>query len=175
MASATIRVPGWKVTVPLSAEAPPRDIVPMDGPAGELMRGGRRQSSPPALAAEAANSGEPRAPHDPGGRAMSSRSSRFVSKTNKSSRRSARAADSETPRADHASNNREGYGHGKPGQPRSTASVPRPRSAPGSSSRGGGDRRSLDRQAPAWISLTMIRRLRERTAEPMISVKVPVL
>jgi hypothetical protein len=35
MASATIRVPGWEVTVPLSAEAPPRDLVPMDGPAGE--------------------------------------------------------------------------------------------------------------------------------------------
>ena len=35
MASATIRVPGWKVTVPLSAEALPRDLVPMDGPAGE--------------------------------------------------------------------------------------------------------------------------------------------
>jgi hypothetical protein len=35
MASATIRVPGLKVTVPLSAEALPRDLVPMDGPAGE--------------------------------------------------------------------------------------------------------------------------------------------
>ena len=35
MASATIRVPGLKVTVPLSAEALPRDLVPTDGPAGE--------------------------------------------------------------------------------------------------------------------------------------------
>jgi hypothetical protein len=35
MASATIRVPGWKVTVPLAAEALPRDLVPMEGPAGE--------------------------------------------------------------------------------------------------------------------------------------------
>jgi hypothetical protein len=35
MASATIRVPGWKVTVPLSAEALPGDLVPPEGPAGE--------------------------------------------------------------------------------------------------------------------------------------------
>jgi hypothetical protein len=33
--SATIRVPGLKVTVPLAADALPRDLVPMDGPAGE--------------------------------------------------------------------------------------------------------------------------------------------
>jgi hypothetical protein len=33
--SATIRVPGWKVAVPLAADALPRDLVPMDGPAGE--------------------------------------------------------------------------------------------------------------------------------------------
>jgi hypothetical protein len=33
--TATIRVPGLKVTVPLSADALPRDLVPMDGPAGE--------------------------------------------------------------------------------------------------------------------------------------------
>jgi hypothetical protein len=33
--TATIRVPGLKVAVPLAAEALPRDIVPMDGPAGE--------------------------------------------------------------------------------------------------------------------------------------------
>src|SRR3954467_7167602 len=33
--TATIRVPGLKVTVPLSAAALPRDLVPMDGPAGE--------------------------------------------------------------------------------------------------------------------------------------------
>ena len=33
--SATIRVPGLKVTVPLSAEALPRDLVPLEGPAGE--------------------------------------------------------------------------------------------------------------------------------------------
>ena len=33
--SATIRVAGLKVTVPLAAEALPRDLVPMDGPAGE--------------------------------------------------------------------------------------------------------------------------------------------
>jgi hypothetical protein len=33
--TATIRVPGLKVTVPLAADALPRDIVPMDGPAGE--------------------------------------------------------------------------------------------------------------------------------------------
>jgi hypothetical protein len=33
--SATIRVPGLKVVVPLAADALPRDIVPMDGPAGE--------------------------------------------------------------------------------------------------------------------------------------------
>jgi hypothetical protein len=33
--SATIRVPGLKVTVPLSAEALPRDLVLMEGPAGE--------------------------------------------------------------------------------------------------------------------------------------------
>ncbi len=35
MTSATIRVPGLKVTVPLAAEALPRDLVPMEGPAGE--------------------------------------------------------------------------------------------------------------------------------------------
>src|SRR3954452_22422513 len=34
-AGATIRVPGWKVAVPLAADALPRDLVPMDGPAGE--------------------------------------------------------------------------------------------------------------------------------------------
>ena len=33
--TATIRVPGLKVTVPLAADALPRDLVPMDGPAGE--------------------------------------------------------------------------------------------------------------------------------------------
>jgi hypothetical protein len=33
--TATIRVPSLKVVVPLAAEALPRDIVPMDGPAGE--------------------------------------------------------------------------------------------------------------------------------------------
>ena len=33
--TATIRIPGLKVTVPLAAEALPRDLVPMDGPAGE--------------------------------------------------------------------------------------------------------------------------------------------
>ena len=33
--SATIRVVGLKVTVPLSAEALPRDLVPREGPAGE--------------------------------------------------------------------------------------------------------------------------------------------
>jgi hypothetical protein len=35
MASATIRVSGLKVTVPLSAEALPCDLVPPEGPAGE--------------------------------------------------------------------------------------------------------------------------------------------
>lgn len=34
---ATIRVPGLKVAVPLAADALPRDLVPMDGPAGEPM------------------------------------------------------------------------------------------------------------------------------------------
>ncbi len=33
--TATIKVPSLKVTVPLTAEALPRDLVPMDGPAGE--------------------------------------------------------------------------------------------------------------------------------------------
>ena len=33
--TATIRVPGLKVTVPLAADALPPDLVPMDGPAGE--------------------------------------------------------------------------------------------------------------------------------------------
>lgn len=33
--SATIRVPSLKVTVPLAADALPRDLVPSDGPAGE--------------------------------------------------------------------------------------------------------------------------------------------
>lgn len=33
--TATIRVPGLKVTVPLAADALPRDLVPPDGPAGE--------------------------------------------------------------------------------------------------------------------------------------------
>ena len=37
MKTATIRVPGLKVAVPLSADALPRDLVPMDGPAGEPM------------------------------------------------------------------------------------------------------------------------------------------
>jgi hypothetical protein len=32
---ATLRVPGLKVAVPLSADALPRDLVPMEGPAGE--------------------------------------------------------------------------------------------------------------------------------------------
>ncbi len=32
---ATIRVPGLKVTVPLAADALPRDLVPMEGPARE--------------------------------------------------------------------------------------------------------------------------------------------
>ena len=35
MTKATIHVPGLKVTVPLAAEALPRDLVPMEGPAGE--------------------------------------------------------------------------------------------------------------------------------------------
>ena len=35
MTKATIRVPGLKVAVPLPADALPRDLVPMDGPAGE--------------------------------------------------------------------------------------------------------------------------------------------
>ncbi len=35
MTNATIRVPGLKVAVPLNADALPRDLVPMDGPAGE--------------------------------------------------------------------------------------------------------------------------------------------
>jgi hypothetical protein len=33
--SATIRVPSLKVTIPLAADALPRDLVPIDGPAGE--------------------------------------------------------------------------------------------------------------------------------------------
>jgi hypothetical protein len=33
--TATIQVPGLKVTVPLAAAALPADLVPMDGPAGE--------------------------------------------------------------------------------------------------------------------------------------------
>jgi hypothetical protein len=33
--TATIQVPGLKVTVPLAAAALPPDLVPMDGPAGE--------------------------------------------------------------------------------------------------------------------------------------------
>ena len=33
--SATIQVPSLKVTVPLAADALPRDLVPMDGPTGE--------------------------------------------------------------------------------------------------------------------------------------------
>ena len=35
MTTATIRVPGLKVVVPLAADALPRDLVPPDGPAGE--------------------------------------------------------------------------------------------------------------------------------------------
>jgi hypothetical protein len=35
MKKATIRVPGLKVAVPLPADALPRDLVPMEGPAGE--------------------------------------------------------------------------------------------------------------------------------------------
>ena len=35
MTKATIRVPGLKVAVPLTADALPRDLVPMEGPAGE--------------------------------------------------------------------------------------------------------------------------------------------
>ena len=35
MTEATIQVPSLKVTVPLAAAALPRDLVPMDGPAGE--------------------------------------------------------------------------------------------------------------------------------------------
>ena len=33
--NATLQVPGLKVAVPLAADALPRDLVPMDGPAGE--------------------------------------------------------------------------------------------------------------------------------------------
>ena len=33
--TATIRVPGLKVTVPLAADALPRDLVPPEGPAGD--------------------------------------------------------------------------------------------------------------------------------------------
>jgi hypothetical protein len=35
MKTATIRVNGLKVAIPLQADAVPRDIVPMEGPAGE--------------------------------------------------------------------------------------------------------------------------------------------
>ena len=35
MTNATIRVAGLKVTVPLAADLLPRDLVPMDGPAGD--------------------------------------------------------------------------------------------------------------------------------------------
>ena len=35
VSKAIIRVPGLKVAVPLAADALPRDLVPMDGPAGE--------------------------------------------------------------------------------------------------------------------------------------------
>src|SRR5512142_1115309 len=35
MKTATIRVPGLKVAVPLAADLLPRDLVPIDGPAGE--------------------------------------------------------------------------------------------------------------------------------------------
>jgi hypothetical protein len=35
MTKATIHVPGLKVTVPLAADALPRDLVPMEGPPGE--------------------------------------------------------------------------------------------------------------------------------------------
>ena len=35
MKKATIRVPGIKVAVPLKADAIPRNLVPMEGPAGE--------------------------------------------------------------------------------------------------------------------------------------------
>ena len=35
MTKATIRVPGLKVAVPLAGDALPRDLVPMEGPAGE--------------------------------------------------------------------------------------------------------------------------------------------
>ena len=35
MTKATIKVTGLKVAVPLAADALPRDLVPMDGPAGE--------------------------------------------------------------------------------------------------------------------------------------------
>ena len=35
MTKAMIHVPGLKVTVPLAADALPRDLVPMEGPAGE--------------------------------------------------------------------------------------------------------------------------------------------
>ena len=35
MTKATIHVPGLKVTVPLAADALPRDLVPREGPPGE--------------------------------------------------------------------------------------------------------------------------------------------
>ena len=35
MTKATLHVPGLKVSVPLAADALPRDLVPMEGPAGE--------------------------------------------------------------------------------------------------------------------------------------------
>ena len=35
MKTATIHVPGLKIAIPLAADRLPRDLVPMDGPAGE--------------------------------------------------------------------------------------------------------------------------------------------
>ena len=52
MTQATIRVPGLELAVPLAAEAPPRDPVPTDGPAGEPTLGLVLDGSPPTARAE---------------------------------------------------------------------------------------------------------------------------
>jgi hypothetical protein len=67
MTKATIHVPGLKVAVPLAADALRRDLVPMDGPAGEpileLVLGGSpltaRARLNPGLAAAEVDLGQP--------------------------------------------------------------------------------------------------------------------
>jgi hypothetical protein len=58
MATATIHVPGLKVAVVLAADQLPRDLVPMDGPAGEPTIDLVLDGGPPTLTVRARVNGK---------------------------------------------------------------------------------------------------------------------